>query len=168
LGKKSSDSAFTVVRYGIPDTVTECYDILAPEDFPSQGDYAKRWYRIFAIDSSGRPGDTSAPDSIRICWPPRPSSSGDTLRQNSFKWYTIQYMAGYFTYLFLWSHSRGLIWTSPRPSEPSYGHETLDSFYVSLPSSLYPLERGAYSYGLKVEMPGENIQSLAVQEFYAP
>jgi hypothetical protein len=166
--KQSSDSVFSVMHYGIPDSVSGDYDVLDPKDFPVQGVYAKRWYRIFAIDVLGRPGDTSAPDSIRLCWAPRPGAPVDTINQNIFTWYTIEYLAGYFTYLFLWSDTRGLVWTSPKPNEPSYGHETLDSFLVKLPDALYPLARGVYWYGLKVEIPGENIQTLAVQEFYAP
>jgi hypothetical protein len=166
--KQISDTVYGVFHYGIPDTIRDDYDVLDPQDFPGQGVYLKLWYRMFAIDTLGRPGDTSPPDSIRLCWTPRPGTPLDTLLKNQFKWYTIQYLAGYFTYMFLWSDTRGLIWTSPRSSEPSYGHETADSFFVRLPDSLYPLARGLYWYGAKIEFPGENIQTVAIQQFHAP
>jgi hypothetical protein len=165
--KQSTDSAFFVMHYAIPDSVFEDYDVLLQNDVPAQGVYSKIGYRIFAVDTMGRSGDTSAVDSIRLCWAPIAGYPTDTLKQNLFKWYTIQYMAGYFTYLYLWNET-GLCWTSPMPNEPSYGHETLDSFFVHLPDSLYPLATGDYWYGLKVEIPGENIQTLAIQEFHAP
>jgi hypothetical protein len=164
----STDSIFTVLHYNIPDTVSDDYDILSADDIPSQGEYFKILYRIFAIDTFGISGDTSEIDSIRICWPPLFSCPADTMKQNLFKWYTIQYMSGYYTYLYLWNADGDIKWTSDKPSEPSYGHETLDSFYAYLPDSLYPLKTGNYWYGLVVEIPGENIKSLTVQEFYAP
>ena len=166
--KQSTDTAFSVLHYAIPDSVFDDYDVLLTNDVPAQGVYSKIGYRIFAIDTMERSGDTSATDSIRICWAPLVGYPQDTLKQNLFKWYTIQYMAGYFTYLYLWDETKGLCWTSPMPNEPSYGHETLDSFFVHLPDSLYPLATGDYWYGLKVEIPGENIQTLTIQEFHAP
>ena len=166
--KQGIDSAYDVFHYGIPDSVHDDYDVLNPKDFPTQGNFTLVWYRMYAIDTLGRPGDTSAPDSLQLCWPPLPQSPLDTLRKNRFAWQTVRYLAGYFTYMFLWNDARGLIWASPKPSEPSYGHETADSFFVRLPDSLYPLTPGAYWYGAKVEIPGGNIQSLSVQQFYAP
>jgi len=166
--KQKTDTVFSLFHETIPDSVHDDYDILRPADFPNQGQYTVIWYRIFVVDSLGRSGDTSAPDSIRLCWPPRPGQPLDTLRQNRFTWYTIQYLAGYFTYMFLWCEKRGLVWSSPKPSEPSYGHETADSFFVRIPDSLYPLARGLYWYGAKIEFPGENIQTVAIQQFHAP
>jgi hypothetical protein len=166
--KDAADSVFTVMHFGIPDSISDDYDILLANEIPDQGVYGKIWYKIFTIDTSGNSGDTSDADSIRICWPPRFGYPADTLQKNEFKWYTIQYMAGYFTYMYLWNADGSLKWTSNKPSEPSYGHESLDSFSTYLPDSMYPLTSGNYWYGLKVEIPGENIQSLTIQGFYAP
>jgi hypothetical protein len=92
----------------------------------------------------------------------------DTLKENSIKWSTRAYQGGYFSYVLLWSDASGLLWTSPKPPEPTYGNATEDSFSVRLPTALYPLSPGKYYYGVKVEFPGVSIETIIIREFYAP
>jgi hypothetical protein len=166
--KEASDSAFSVLHFGIPDTSAADWDVLSLSDFPAQAGYSKIWYRVFAVDTFGRAGDTSAIDSVILSWPPLiifPEAEG-ALRDNTFKWSTILYRSGYYTYLFLWSDSPGVFWKSPRPAEPTYGHETPDSQSFTLPSPPAPLAAGDYYCGVKVEIPGAGIQSIAVRRFH--
>jgi hypothetical protein len=166
--KQISDTAFSILHYEIPDTETTDWDILSAADLPGQGTYTKIWYRIFAVDSQGRSGDTSLADSVQLSWPPRITAPGDTLRDNLFKWSTILYLGGYYSGLSIWSDSLGFIWKSPPPDEPTYGHETSDSESLVLPSPPAPLPPGKYFCGVKVYIPGANIQSMALRQFYAP
>jgi hypothetical protein len=165
--KQTSDSAFTILHYGIPDSQNLDWDVLNAADLPGQGTYTKILYRIFALDADGRSGDTSATDSAQLSWPPTIVFPVDTLIDGLFKWSTILYRGGYYSYLYLWSDSLGLLWTSPQPSEPIYGHETPDSESIILPSPPAPLAPGKYYCGVKVEIPGANIQSMALRQFYA-
>ena len=165
--RESRDSLFDILHYNIPNTQYEDWDDrLFQEKLPGQGVYDKIWYRVFALDADGRSGDTSATDSIQLSWPPTIISPVDTLFDGLFKWSTILYRGGYYTYLSLWSDSLGLVWTS-QPSEPIYGHETPDFESITLPSPPAPLAPGKYYCGVKVEIPGENIQSMTLRQFYA-
>ena len=107
-------------------------------------------------------------DSVQLSWPPRIVSPADTLINGFFNWSTILYRGGYFAYLYLWSDSLGFLWKSPQPPEPIYGHETPDSESLVLPSPPAPLAAGKYYCGVKVEIPGANIQSIALRQFYVP
>jgi hypothetical protein len=166
--KQSSDTAFNEGILDIPDSVSEYWDKLIPSDFPRQGTYTNIWYRIFAVDTQGRSGDTSAPDSVQLSWPPSITAPVDTLRNGLFKWSTVLYLGGYYTSLYLWSDSLGFLWKSLPPAEPTYGHETADSQFLVLPSPPAPLAAGRYFCGVKVEIPGANIQSMALRQFYVP
>jgi hypothetical protein len=172
LRKKQSDSAFGVMHHGIPDSVSDDYDIIDEKDLPQEqlfgNPYITIRYRIFSIDTLGRPGDTSVVDSILLTWTPTAVYPVDTLKDNIFKWWTRGYQGGYFAYMILWSDASGLLWTSPKPPEPTYGSVIEDTFSVRLPSPLYPLSPGKYYYGVKVEIPGVPIETITIREFYAP
>ena len=173
LRKKQSDSAFGILHHGIPDSVFNDYDVINPKDLPQDqlfgSPYTSIRYRIFAIDTFGRSGDTSAQDSALLTWTPTDVYPVDTLKENLFKWSTRSYQGGYISYMLLWGDAaEGLLWTSPKPPEPTYGTVSEDSFSVQLPSSLYPLPTGKYYYGVKVEFPGADVESIVIREFYAP
>jgi hypothetical protein len=161
------DTTFEILPTDIPDSQYEDWDKLEATDFPDQGVYKKIWYRVFAIDTAGRPGDTSTADSVKLSWPPHITEPVDTLLNNKFKWSTVRYLGGYYATLYLWNDS-GLVWNSPRPEEPQYGHETPDSETLVLPSPPASLLPGAYYCGVKIQIPGEDIQSLALRQFYVP
>ena len=173
LRKKQSDSAFGILHHGIPDSIFNDYDVINPKDLPQDqlfgSPYTSIRYRIFAIDTFGRSGDTSAQDSALLTWTPTDVYPVDTLKENLFKWSTRSYQGGYISYMLLWGDAaEGLLWTSPKPPEPTYGTVSEDSFSVQLPSSLYPLPTGKYYYGVKVEFPGADVESIVIREFYAP
>lgn len=173
LRKKQSDSAYGVMHHGIPDNVSNDYDLIDPKDLPQNqlfGEpYACIRYRIFAIDTFGRSGDTSAVDSILLTWTPTLVYPADTLGKNLFKWSTRGYQGGYFSLMMVWCDSGDcLLWTSPKPSQPTYGSATEDTFSAELPSPLYPLAPGRYYYGVKIEFPGVTMATIVIREFYAP
>ena len=171
LKKASGDSAFGIMHYGIPDTVFDDYDIINAKDLPQYqlfgNPYSAVKYLVFAVDTLGRSGDTSAADSILLTWPPTLTYPLDTLNQNLFTWQTSGYQGGYYANMVLWGGA-GLVWSSPIPSSPRFGNVALDSFNVQLPSALYPLQTGQYYYGVVVTFPGVNIESIIIRGFYAP
>lgn len=176
LKKSPSDSAFGVMHLGsgIPDSIFDVYDVPIISDLPHNqlggSPFSCVKYRVFAVDSFGRSGDTSAIDSILLTWTPtlKYPPVNDTLDKNLFTWSTQGYQGGYFSYIMVWSYEDGLLWTSPKPSVPSFGSVAEDSFSVQLPSAMYPLKPGKYSFGAKVEFPGVNITTIIIRDFYAP
>jgi hypothetical protein len=174
LKKRPADSAFSEMNYGsgIPDSVFDNYDVIDAKDLPQEQLFGNPFtcvrYRIFSIDTLDRPGDTSVVDSILLTWTPTTVYPIDTLKDNIFRWWTRGYQGGYFSYMVLWSEANGLLWTSPKPPEPTYGTVIEDTFSVKLPSTLYPLNSGKYYYGVKVEIPGVTIETIIIREFYAP
>jgi hypothetical protein len=171
LQRSLDSNAFSILVRSIPDSITEYYDDLDRVAFPQEWDVTTMQYRIFAIDSLGRSGDTSAIDSVAIAWSPALvwPAEGDTIRADSLAWSVRGVEMGYFTYVSLYSDSAGLIWKSPIPDTPTYSsHDGLDHFAVTLPKTL-PLSSGAsYSWAVKVDMPTVPASSIAIGRFYVP
>ena len=172
LKKGPSDSAFGIMHFGIPDSVFDDYDVPITNELPPMQLFGSPFscvkYRVFAVDTLGRSGDTSAVDSILLTWPPAITYPIDTLKQNVFKWTTQSYQGGYYASMMVWSDASGPVWSSPQPSEPTYGNATQDSFALQLPSALYPLGAGRYYMGVRAYFPGVNIQTIIIHDFYAP
>jgi hypothetical protein len=168
--QNSSDSGgFSILVRSIPDTITEFYDNLDRIVFPQPWDFRTIKYRIFAIDTLGRSGDTSGIDSVALAWPPvllRPADN-DSVLPDSLAWSVSGVMSGFFTYVYLYSDDSGLVWKSPRPDTPIYSnHDKTDFFATALPPSL-SLTRGAsYYWAVKVEIPTGSASSLAISRFY--
>jgi hypothetical protein len=171
LQKAIDSSDFTVLVRSIPDSITQYDDNLDRIAFPQAWDIKTMQYRIFAIDTLGRPGDTSAIDSVAIAWPPNLlwPADGDSVRPDSLVWSVHGVMMGYFTYAFLYSDSAGLIWKSPRPDTPSYSsHDGIDHILVRLPDTLQLPSRMKYFWAVEVEIPTGSASSLAISRFYVP
>jgi hypothetical protein len=171
LQKAIDSSDFTVLVRSIPDSITHYDDDLDRIVFPKSNDIKTVQYRIFAIDTLGRSGDTSAVDSVAISWPPTPlwPPDGDSIRPDSLVWSVFGVMNGYFTYAYLYSDSSGLIWKSPRPDTPTYSTENkTDHILVPLPRSLQLSSGETYYWAVKVEIPTGSASSLAISRFYVP
>jgi len=168
--QRSQDSAgFSVLVRSIPDTVTGFYDNIDRFTFPQHWDFYTLEYRIFAIDSLGRAGDTSAIESLSVAWPPTllwPATT-DSVRPDSLAWTVFGVEFGYFSYVYLYSDTGGLIWKSPRPDTPTYSsHDNPDHYVQRLPGSL-PLPSGQnYFWAVNVEIPTGQAWSIAVGRFY--
>jgi hypothetical protein len=168
--EKSSDSGrFSVLVRSIPDSIPDYFDNLDRIVFPQHWDIRTIQYRIYAIDTLGRSGDTSAIDSFYLAWPPdiiRPSET-DTVQPDSLVWTVFGVMNGYFSYVYLFSDSGGCIWQSPRPGMPVYSnHDKTDRFAVAVPESLPLPSGGPYYWAAKVEIPTGSASSIAVSRFY--
>jgi hypothetical protein len=169
LQKSMDSSVFSILVRSIPDSITEYYDNLDRIAFPQAWDFTTLQYRIFAIDTLGRPGDTSAIDSVVLAWPPNilwPMDK-DSVRPDSLVWSVYGVEMGYFTYVYLYSDSAGLIWQSPRPNTPTYSsHDGIDHIVVPLPGSLLLSSGATYFWAVKVEMPTGSASSMAISRFY--
>ena len=168
--QKSMDSGvFSILVRSIPDSITGYYDNLDRIVFPQPWDITTLQYRIYAIDTLGRPGEMSAIDSVALAWPPTllwPAEK-DTVRPDSLAWSVFGVMNGYFSYVYLYSDSAGLIWKSPRPGTPTYSnHDKTDHFMVPVPQSLSLPAGKTYFWAAKVEIPTGQASSIAVGRFY--
>jgi hypothetical protein len=168
--EKSSDSGvFSVLVRSIPDSITDYFDNLDRIVFPQHWDTKTIQYRIFAIDTLGRSGDTSAIDSFSLSWPPgiiRPADA-DTVRPDTLVWTVFGVMNGYFSYACLYSDSGGCIWQSPRPDLPVYSnHDKTDRFTAVVPQSVPLTSGGTYYWAAMVEIPTGSASSIALSRFY--
>jgi hypothetical protein len=171
LQKSVDSSVFSILVKSIPDSITDYYDNLDRIVFPQARDFTTLQYRIYAIDALGRPGDTSAIDSVVLAWPPNMlwPTDKDSVRPDSLVWVVQGVEMGYFTYVSLYSDSAGLIWKSPRPDTPTYSTEnSYDHIVVPLPGSLSLLSGTTYYWAVNVEIPTGQAWSIAVGRFYVP
>ena len=169
LQKSMDSSVFSVLVRSIPDSVTGYYDNLDRIAFPQAWDFTTLQYRIYAIDTLGRPGDTSAIDSVVLAWPPTllwPAEK-DTVRPDSLAWSVFGVMNGYFSSVYLYSDTAGLIWKSPLPDTPTYSdHDKTDHFMIPLPQSLSIPAGSTCFWAAKVEIPTGQASAIAVGRFY--
>ncbi len=168
---KSDDSAgFSVLVRNIPNTVLNYYDNIDRISIPAN-EIKSVYYKIFAIDSLGRNGDTSSLDSFIVSWPPKqifPLSS-DTIVPDSLVFTVSGVMGGYYPYVFLCSDSMGVFWKSPKPDTPTYSFaDKTDRFIVQVPKTITFVKNSMYYWAVKVEIPTGNSQALAVSRFYVP
>jgi hypothetical protein len=171
LQKSIDSSVFSILVRSIPDSITAYDDNLDRIAFPVAWDVSTMQYRIFAIDTLGRSGDTSAIDSIALAWPPTPlwPPDRDSVRPDTLAWSVFGVEMGYYTYVSLYSNSTGLVWKSPRPDTPTYSnHDKTDHFTVPVPSSLSLSSGTTYFWAVKVDMPTGPAYSLAISRFYVP
>lgn len=166
-----TDTAFTVVTHSIPAGVTETYDRIDRIIPPKELHQKRIFYRIVAIDSLDRPGDTSAVDTFVLAHPAQLTSPRDTLFINLFRWTVAKVPAGYREQMTLWGDN-GAVWESPLPLTPTYGStEWYITNQVSLPDHLWPLPSGSvYYFSVRViEESPLPTQSIAISEpLYVP
>lgn len=171
LRRTGDDSSFSTLRRSIPRDITRYHDITDGITV-AEGTYLPVYYRVFAVDSLGRNGDTSAVDTVELANPARLMSPLDTLRDPVFKWAIMGTMSVFYTYMCLWD-SLGLRWQSPLPSEPTFLSDyQVDSTSVRLPDSLIPLHQGTYFWGAKMDILNGRrtitTGSMAIGSFYVP
>jgi hypothetical protein len=171
LQKSIDSSVFSVLVRSIPDSITAYDDDLDRVNFPQQSNLETMQYRIFAVDSLGRSGDTSAIDSVVLAWQPIPQwpANGDSVRPDTLSWSVRGVMMGYFTYVSLYSDSARLVWKSPVPDTPTYSTENgTDHVVVHLPGSVPLLSGTTYYWAAKIDIPAGNASSIAISRFYVP
>jgi len=162
LRKSSSDSSY-VLPFGardIPDTVTEFIDEIADIGFP-QLSYDSVFYRVFAVDSVGHPGDSSAPFKIMLAT----QAQFDTLDQYTWctTWSSQGIQGSVASYATLWNANQ-IIWKSGRFTD--FGQENDNvTFSTCFPDSLLPLSVGKWYIGFFLEANGFERQSLRIYSF---
>lgn len=165
------DAQFSVNLQSIPADTTVVR--ISIEDILSQTGADSAVYRVYAIDSLGRPGDTSATWTLLLSTPPTleyPPFSG-YLDSLFFRWSVSfhSYSSGFLTYMAI-VNAGGYFWQSPVPAYPALLGEagTWDST-ITAPVTL---PAGGYHWIVLVDdyFPVANtfMGSIGVQPFYVP
>jgi len=168
LQKNDGDSGFAVLVREIPRTVTTYFDNLDKVSFPGFPNTKTIRYRIFAIDSLGRSGDTSQTDSIILLWQPNLSFpiERDTMTNATYLAWSVQSIqAGFYTTVFLYNDSNGLLWKniSSTPTYLTDGSSVYDTAQIS--STILPLKPGNYSWAVRIDASFKHT-TMAVSSFY--
>jgi hypothetical protein len=146
------DSAFDIFTQSqhIPADTLHFYDNLDPLVFPASGsNFSLLQYKIFAIDSLGRPGDTSDVCSLLVIQ--QPALNSFNLATNCLKWSSNAAFGGYFSYCKIWKDEYTKSWTGLRmDAYPPTDQPAV--FTTCLPDSLKPLSTGRWHYAFFLEV----------------
>jgi hypothetical protein len=165
LRKAGPDSLYRVLVHDIPANVLDFFDPvdnLVPKTF-GVTDTVPVLYQVYATDSLGRTGDTSAP-ALVVLWHEAKltvPAENDTVRSPVFGWTVSNVPTGYYTYMFLWD-STGLVWQSTKPTSSSFTADTyVDPFSATVPDSVLRRASGRLCFwGAKIDVINP-IQSTA-------
>ncbi len=163
LRKVQDDSSFDVfdLSQTIPGDTLTFYDDLSIIGFPTEF-YDTLAYRIFAVDSLHRSGDTSG--AVFVMLAPQPTFRQFNQSTWSFNWSVLGILGAIESCIEIWNENRSIIWKSTPKIE--YGGENqIIPFTTSLPQSLIPLSSGNWYYGIYVKANGAERQSLKVGSF---
>jgi hypothetical protein len=166
IRKLPGDSLFDVFSrsQGIPAPIDSFSDDMTHIGFPLDG-YSLVMYKIVALDTLGRPSDTSAPCSLYIA--PQPIlDTVDTVKL-CFRWHSSRISGSTVSYVKLWDKTGTRSWESVR-SEKFGGDYPPLYFDACLPDSLKPLNRGTLYYAVFLEAMGPEHQSLKVDSIDVP
>jgi hypothetical protein len=140
---------FTQSQY-IPADTLDFYDNIDPSVFPASGsNFGLLQYKIFALDSLGRPGDTSDVCSLRVIQ--QPALDSLNLVTNCIQWSSNADFGGPKSYCTIWKDDKIQSWTSnttvvyPPTDQPAI-------FTACLPDSLKPLSTGRWYYALFIDI----------------
>jgi len=164
------DSLFDVAIQGIPDTIRAAYDVIDEIPSPSTGGYQPVYYRLFALDTYGRAGDTCPAESVMLAPDARVLEPADSTYAGQFRWSMTGVQGPYISYIKIWS-SAALLWESPRPAMPVYGGEAItDLFSAVLPDSVRSVLAGSRCwYGAKIDVQMGNFpQSIVIGSCVIP
>ncbi|MBN2037339.1 MAG: hypothetical protein JW768_11400 [Chitinispirillaceae bacterium] len=163
IRKTSSDSVFDLFTrsQGIPPSIDSFNDDIKPIGFPNEG-FTLVEYRIFAIDTLGRSGDTSAICSLFLVRQPQLDTID--LPRSSFRWHSRFIQGSIATYLHLWNRDGSVTWSSPRQEDFGSWDYPL-YFSATVADSLLPLTAGSWYYAIYLFAMGNDRQSLKVDSF---
>ncbi|MBN1128265.1 MAG: fibronectin type III domain-containing protein [Chitinispirillaceae bacterium] len=163
IRKTDNDSVFDIFANSrlIPDSLSTFFDDLQSIGFPEDS-YLLVQYRIFAIDSLGRSGDTSTACSLYLARQPTIDTI-DTGR-SVFRWRTQFIQGSVATFLKLWNGDGTVSFSSPQQEEfGSWDYPVL--FSAKLPDSLSPVPPGRWYCAIYLYAMGIERQSLKVDSF---
>jgi hypothetical protein len=166
LRKTADDSLFDPFTRSqrIPDSIISFTDDMTPIGFPTDAFFVVR-YRIFATDTLGRAGDTSAPDSLFLT----PQPKLDTLDMTNwcFRWHSRNIQGSVASSIKIWNGAATVAWRSATAED--FGSADYPLYFdACLPDSLKPLAAGTWYYALYLEAMGPAHQSLKVGSFNVP
>ncbi len=99
-----ADSFYSVISENIPSDTFNFYDNLDPASFPlSSIERNQVYYRIFAIDKSGYPGDTSEPCTLHLVQ--QPSFIDIDMSTGCLSWLSDIHFGGLLSYCKIWKDS---------------------------------------------------------------
>jgi hypothetical protein len=131
-------------------------------------------YRIFAIDSLDRSGDTSSSFEVSLLKTVVLVSPADTLHNNRFHWEFVGIADEIFSnMLLIWPDSISKQYVGDTSSAFAFLYDPL-KFIVSLPDTLLPLHSGYYTWAVRTELQQRYSQSASyavsytIGTFYAP
>jgi hypothetical protein len=149
LRKLPSDSLYDVFSLSqrIPSEVTSFYDPIDLDVFPTEG-FDTLYYRVFAVDIHGRPGDTSEPQILLLA--PQPRMKSFNRITGCIQWESWV-RGGQISYGDFWIDSSTCNWTSkpveafPRTDEPAM-------FTSCRPDSCELFGRSTFYYALFIDV----------------
>ena len=166
LRRTDNDSTFDVFDYSqnIPESFDTFYDDLGSIGFPTSDFFLVR-YRMYALDTLGRSGDTSEICSLYLARQPEIDTINST--KGSFQWSSRFIQGSVESYLSVWNAGQTVRFSSvPREEFGSWDYPV--HFSATLPDSLCPLPQGTWYYALYLTAMGIDRQSLKVDSINVP
>jgi hypothetical protein len=163
IRRTGNDSSFDVFSrsQGIPSSIDTFNDDIKPFGFPETDFFPVR-YQIFAVDSLGRSGDTSAACSLSLAR--QPGIDTVDLAKSSIRWFSEFIQGSIETYIKIWNTAGDGYFSSARQEE--FGSwDTPVYFSTTLPDSLSPFSPGTWYYAIYLFAMGAERQSLKVDSF---
>ena len=159
LRRTQEDTTFNTLAHNIPSHISEYYDDLSLTTFPTTG-FDSIFYKILAVDSLGRGGDTSAVCTLILS--PQPQFDSLNTAQERLHWHVLGVQGAANSWIRIWNETETTVWESEKTT--GYGGEnTPVPFYQTLPDSIQQkLPEDNWYYGLFVEANGLERQSLKV------
>jgi hypothetical protein len=163
LRKLSDDSSYDVFAgsRGIPSDTTEFLDILEDYTFPDNG-FDSILYRMFAIDTAGRAGDTSDPCLLLVA--PQADFQQFDDSTGCLKWESW-IRGGVTSRCSVWCEEKDLYWNSERMEEFPFTDEPA-RFTACFPDTLMPPVAGRWWYALYIR--ANMVQSLVIGPIDVP
>jgi hypothetical protein len=149
------------------DSLNTLIDPVAQMNLPNRNDEQYIIYRIYALDSLDRPGDTSVACTVTLARSIPLLSPKDTFVVNQFKW---EVPDGIYNQ----TRSRVILWYRGDPLWKSddvlkYTNGLSEIFTKSLPDSLMPLAPGKYYWGIQLTIEGGAFPvSFTIRKLYVP
>ena len=168
LRRGEADTFTTPIR-DIAGTVQELFDptVNFVEADKRDNEYHV-FYRIFAFDSLGRPGDTSVVCTVSLARFVKQLQPLDTFQNEPFKWQVPPVFNLTLSHVILWKGDSTL-WTSD--TIRAYTQGGVPPFERSLPQSFPPLIPGKYFWSVHLKilgggMGGDDALSIITTNFY--
>jgi hypothetical protein len=149
-------SAFVLLKRAPGDTIFEQHANIPPDtldfyeavdrmNFPSEG-YDSMFFRLYALDTLGRPGDTS--EICTLYTVPQPAL--DTIANGCFKWRERGVFSAVMSYMKLWNDSLKIHWTSDKYD--AFPPVEKDAEYSAcIPDSLLAIRKIKWYYSIYIE-----------------